>query len=94
MEMVEVSLGKLQDVSNLQSQTRDLTGWIKHWFPEFEFTWLGEEMRENLPKEMNFVHEASNAERTVRDFQDVRTSLYIRRLEDPFTAIIETDQFP
>ncbi|KAI1785187.1 ABC1-domain-containing protein [Ganoderma leucocontextum] len=33
-------------------------GWIKHWFPEFEFTWLGEEMRENLPKEMDFVKEA------------------------------------
>lgn len=53
-------------------------GWIKHWFPEFEFTWLSEEMRENLPKEMNFVHEASNAERTVREFKHVRTALYIR----------------
>ena len=21
-------------------------GWIKHWFPDFEFTWLGEEMRD------------------------------------------------
>ena len=35
-------------------------------------------MRENLPKEMNFVHEASNAQRTVREFKDVRTALYIR----------------
>jgi hypothetical protein len=52
-------------------------GWIKHWFPEFEFTWLGEEMRENLPKEMNFVHEASNAARAREDFENVRTSLYI-----------------
>ena len=34
-------------------------------------------MRENLPKEMDFVHEASNAARTVRDFSNVRTSLYI-----------------
>ncbi|KAJ7901862.1 ABC1 family-domain-containing protein [Mycena olivaceomarginata] len=24
-------------------------GWIKYWFPEFEFTWLAEEMRTNLP---------------------------------------------
>ena len=50
---------------------------MKHWFPEFEFTWLGEEMRENLPKEMDFVHEARNAERATEDFKGIRTSLYI-----------------
>lgn len=52
-------------------------GWIKYWFPEFEFTWLAEEMRENLPKEMDFVHEASNARRAMADFDHVSTSLYI-----------------
>jgi aarF domain-containing kinase len=52
-------------------------GWIKYWFPEFEFRWLGEEMRENLPKEMDFAHEASNAQRAAYDFRDIRTSLYI-----------------
>lgn len=70
-------------------------GWIKYWFPEFEFTWLGvslftpiiidiallrpyqEEMRTNLPKEMDFVHEAQNAARTTDDFKLIRTSLYI-----------------
>ncbi|KAF8658292.1 hypothetical protein AX16_002064 [Volvariella volvacea WC 439] len=52
-------------------------GWIKYWFPEFEFTWLGEEMRTNLPKEMDFVHEASNAARAAKDFEDIKTSLYI-----------------
>jgi aarF domain-containing kinase len=34
-------------------------------------------MRENLPKEMDFVHEAHNAARAVDDFKDLRTSLYI-----------------
>ncbi|KAH7927157.1 ABC1-domain-containing protein [Leucogyrophana mollusca] len=52
-------------------------GWIKYWFPEFEFTWLAEEMRENLPKEMDFIHEARNAERATADFRNIRTSLYI-----------------
>ncbi|EIN11810.1 ABC1-domain-containing protein [Punctularia strigosozonata HHB-11173 SS5] len=52
-------------------------GWIKYWFPEFEFTWLADEMRQNLPKEMNFAHEASNAARAKSDFEGVRTSLYI-----------------
>ena len=35
-------------------------------------------MRENLPKEMDFVHEKQNAERAMADFENVRTSLYIR----------------
>ena len=35
-------------------------------------------MRENLPKEMNFAHEARNAERAEQDFEGIRTSLYIR----------------
>lgn len=34
-------------------------------------------MRENLPKEMDFVNEAANARRAERDFEGVRTSLYI-----------------
>jgi len=55
-------------------------GWIKYWFPEFEFTWLGEEMKQNLPKEMNFVHEASNAERAAKDFENIRSSLYIPKV--------------
>ncbi|KAJ7579222.1 ABC1 family-domain-containing protein [Mycena floridula] len=52
-------------------------GWIKYWFPEFEFTWLAEEMRTNLPKEMDFIHESANADRARRDFANIRTSLYI-----------------
>ncbi|KAJ7647306.1 ABC1-domain-containing protein [Roridomyces roridus] len=43
----------------------------------FEFTWLADEMRTNLPLEMNFVHEAANAERTKEDFKSTRTTLYI-----------------
>ena len=34
-------------------------------------------MRENLPKEMDFIHEAQNARRAVANFADVTTSLYI-----------------
>lgn len=37
-------------------------------------------MRENLPKEMDFNIEASNAERTIKDFEKLRTSLYIPRV--------------
>ena len=34
-------------------------------------------MRTNLPKEMDFIHEANNAARTAQEFQNIRTSLYI-----------------
>lgn len=34
-------------------------------------------MRENLPKEMDFVHESRNAARASSDFANVRTSMYI-----------------
>ena len=34
-------------------------------------------MRENLPKEMDFIHEAANAKRAVEDFRNIQTSLYI-----------------
>lgn len=61
------------DINMVQSTL----GWIKYWFPEFEFTWLGEEMRENLPREMDFVHEARNTAHVVADFENIKTSLYI-----------------
>ncbi|KAJ8517148.1 hypothetical protein ONZ45_g5607 [Pleurotus djamor] len=68
----------LAEFCDIDMEMVDVTlGWIKHWFPEFEFTWLGEEMRTNLPKEMDFVHEANNAARAVHDFRNVKTSLYI-----------------
>ena len=43
-------------------------------------------MRENLPKEMDFQHEAWNAERTVENFRNIRTALYIR-MHVPFLVV-------
>lgn len=54
--------------------------WVKRVFPDFEFTWLGEEMRENLPKELDFINEAANAARLEADFKNVQTSLYIPKI--------------
>ncbi|GAA5929201.1 hypothetical protein JCM1841_006232 [Sporobolomyces salmonicolor] len=45
---------------------------VKSIFPSFEFTWLGEEMEQNLPLEMDFRHEAANAARCVKDFSDLK----------------------
>ncbi|KAL0576652.1 hypothetical protein V5O48_005312, partial [Marasmius crinis-equi] len=52
-------------------------GWIKKFFPDFELTWLGEEMRTNLPKELDFINEAANAAKTASNFRNVKSSLHI-----------------
>jgi hypothetical protein len=44
-------------------------------------------MRENLPLEMNFMHEASNSARVTHNFESVPNSpLYIPRLVVPVLA--------
>jgi len=54
---------------------------VKKIFPDFEFSWLGREMKTNLPLEMNFVHEASNAARIAHNFEPVPNSaLYIPKV--------------
>ncbi|KAH8993315.1 ABC1-domain-containing protein, partial [Lactarius hatsudake] len=68
----------LLEFSEIDMEMVELTlGWIKRWFPEFEFTWLGEEMRENLPKELDFTNEARNARMAFDNFKSSKTSLYI-----------------
>lgn len=42
---------------------------IKYAFPDFEFDWLAEEMRANLPKELDFIQEAHNSERVLANFR-------------------------
>lgn len=41
---------------------------VKWLFPEFEFGWLADEMRKNLPKELDFVLEGKNSERLTNFF--------------------------
>eukprot|EP00045_Choanoeca_perplexa_P013373 m.151540 g.151540 ORF g.151540 m.151540 type:complete len:619 (-) comp16340_c0_seq5:1756-3612(-) len=39
---------------------------VKQVFADFNYTWLVEEIQENLPKELNFLQEAANSERCAR----------------------------
>lgn len=58
-----------------------LVAWVKRVFPQFEFTWLAEEMNANMPLEMNFCHEAENARRATEDFAKYKkTSVYIPKV--------------
>lgn len=52
---------------------------VKYIFPDFEFSWLGEEMNDMLPLEMDFTHEALNSQRCRQGFAHLRgkTSLYV-----------------
>ncbi|KAL0080335.1 ABC1 family-domain-containing protein [Phycomyces blakesleeanus] len=58
-----------------------IMGYIKKAFPDFGFDWILQEMKESLPQELNFVHEASNAQQVAQNFAQERaqnqTSLVI-----------------
>ncbi|KAG8758772.1 hypothetical protein FRC14_007421 [Serendipita sp. 396] len=79
---VKIQHPGLQEFAAIDLKSTETTLRIVKWlFPEFEFSWLGREMAENLPKEMNFVHEASNAARVAHNFESVpNTVLYIPKV--------------
>lgn len=49
-----------------------LVALVSHIFPEFQFGWLAEETRKNLPLELDFVHEAHNCEKVAKNFAHLR----------------------
>ncbi|KAF1358305.1 ABC1-domain-containing protein [Lizonia empirigonia] len=47
---------------------------LKRWFPEYDLTWLSEEMEASLPQELDFALEGSNATRARAYFSHVPSS--------------------
>ncbi|KAF2204787.1 ABC1-domain-containing protein [Delitschia confertaspora ATCC 74209] len=45
---------------------------LKRWFPEYDLTWLSEEMDVSLPQELDFEREGQNAIRARKYFANVR----------------------
>lgn len=45
---------------------------LKRWFPEYDLTWLSEEMEASLPQELDFYREGQNATRARNYFKDVK----------------------
>ncbi|KAF8319580.1 ABC1 family-domain-containing protein [Cantharellus anzutake] len=76
---VKIQHPRLEEWAHIDmAATTVALAWVKRVFPEFEFSWLGEEVRTNLPLELNFLQEADNTSRVKANFADVKhTSLYI-----------------
>ncbi|KAF9948618.1 hypothetical protein BGZ72_009495 [Mortierella alpina] len=70
---VKIQHPALEEFSTVDIKTvAALTSFVAYVFPEFQFTWLSEEMQTSLPKELNFVFEAANAARVDGNFQVAR----------------------
>ncbi|KAI8461493.1 atypical/ABC1/ABC1-B protein kinase [Phakopsora pachyrhizi] len=72
---VKVMHPSLEEYLEIDTQTVIVMLKLVKWvFPEFEFSWLGEEMKENLPKEMDFRLEAANAVKCSNQFSNLEKS--------------------
>lgn len=54
--------------------TRFTFSTLKRFFPEYDLTWLSEEMEVSLPKELDFALEGFNAQRAREYFANVRNT--------------------
>ncbi|GJJ72673.1 aarF domain-containing kinase [Entomortierella parvispora] len=70
---VKIQHPALQEFSTIDIKTvAALTSFVAYVFPEFEFSWLSEEMQVSLPKELNFNFEAANSARVNANFNQAR----------------------
>ncbi|KAK0932643.1 hypothetical protein LTR29_015764 [Friedmanniomyces endolithicus] len=53
--------------------TRFTFSTLRYWFPEYDLTWLADEMEESLPKELDFREEGRNAVRAKEYFARLPT---------------------
>lgn len=64
---VKVQHRRVKKHSLVDMTTMDLlVRFVAKIFPEFSFMWLAEEMKRNLPCELDFIHEGRNAEKVSR----------------------------
>lgn len=70
---VKIQHPALREFSTIDIKTvAALTRFVAYVFPEFEFSWLSEEMQVSLPKELNFNFEAANSVRVNANFDNAR----------------------
>ncbi|CAF9904764.1 MAG: hypothetical protein HETSPECPRED_004780 [Heterodermia speciosa] len=54
--------------------TRFTFSTLKRWFPDYDLSWLSDEMENSLPQELDFALEGENAMRTRRHFANIHGS--------------------
>ena len=75
MVAVKVQHPSLDEWSSLDlALTRFTFRTVKRFFPEYDLTWLSDEMQESLPKELDFREEARNARRMQEYFSRIPNS--------------------
>ncbi|KAK9767091.1 hypothetical protein K7432_003358 [Basidiobolus ranarum] len=69
---VKVQHPYLDDYSKIDIATVTFVTKLVKWaIPEFEFSWLAQEMSESLPIELNFIYEMENARKVERNFSKI-----------------------
>lgn len=67
---VKVQHKEIQDHSSSDVKTMEfLVDIVKRLFPEFQFSWLVEETKKNLPLELDFLNEGKNSEKLQQKFE-------------------------
>ncbi|PQQ13980.1 putative ABC1 protein [Prunus yedoensis var. nudiflora] len=67
---VKVQHTHMTDTAAADCATVDFIVNTLHWiFPSFDYRWLIDEMRESLPKELDFINEAKNSEKCWKTFR-------------------------
>ncbi|KAI1309943.1 hypothetical protein EDD11_003958 [Mortierella claussenii] len=70
---VKIQHPALSEFSTIDIKTvAALTAFVAYVFPDFQFTWLSDEMQTSLPRELNFEIEAANAARVDSNFNKAR----------------------
>ncbi|MEW5309939.1 MAG: hypothetical protein WDW38_001779 [Sanguina aurantia] len=81
---VKVQHSGLRESSHADIQTVViLVKMVKWLYPDFNYEWLADEVKDNLPKELNFIHEAGNAERCRRNLTSPRSHIKQGRVHIP-----------
>lgn len=66
---VKIQHPRVKERAVVDLASMELFARIAAWlFPEFRLMWLVDETKRNLPKELNFLHEAQNADKVRRMF--------------------------
>ncbi|XP_049934027.1 putative ABC1 protein At2g40090 isoform X3 [Nymphaea colorata] len=73
---VKVQHTHLTDTAAIDTAMVDLIVNFLNWcFPAFDYRWLVEEIRESLPKELDFLYEAKNSEKCLENFKKLSPHL-------------------